>query len=60
MIPVRIVEIRQETPTVKSLKLDLRGQDFSFHPGQWVDCYAEIDGELLEAGYTLTSSAAVR
>jgi ferredoxin-NADP reductase len=60
MIPVRIVEIRQETPTVKSLKLDLRGQDFSFHPGQWVDCYAEIDGELLVAGYTLTSSAAVR
>jgi ferredoxin-NADP reductase len=60
MIPVRILEIRQETPTVKSLKLDLMEQDFSFHSGQWVDCYAEIGGERLVAGYTLTSSVAVR
>ena len=60
MIPVRIAEIRQETPTVKSLKLDLMGQGFSFHPGQWVDCYAEIDGERPVAGYTLTSSGAVK
>ena len=60
MIPVRIAEVRQETPTVKTLTLDLMGQDFSFHPGQWVDCYAEIDGERLVAGYTLTSSAAVK
>jgi ferredoxin-NADP reductase len=60
MIPVRILEIRQETPTVKSLKLDLMKQDFSFHPGQWVDCYAEINGERQVAGYTLASSAAVR
>ena len=60
MIPVRIVEIRQETPTVKSLRLDLMGQDFSFHPGQWIDCYAEIEGERPVAGYTLTSSAAVK
>jgi ferredoxin-NADP reductase len=60
MIHVRIAEIRQETPTVKSLRLDLQGQDFTFHPGQWVDCYAEIGGERLVAGYTLTSSIAVR
>jgi len=60
MIPVRILEIRQETPTVKSLRLDLMGQEFNFHPGQWVDCYAEIDGERLVAGYTLTSSTAVK
>lgn len=60
MIPVRILEIRQETPTVKSLRLDLMGQDFLFHPGQWVDCYTEIDGERLVAGYTLTSSASVK
>jgi ferredoxin-NADP reductase len=60
MIPVKIIEIHQETPTVKSLRLDLMGQDFSFHPGQWVDCYAEIGGERLVAGYTLTSSTAVK
>jgi ferredoxin-NADP reductase len=55
-IPVKITEIRQATPTVKTLKLDLQGQQFSFHAGQWVDCYADIDGERRVAGYTLTSS----
>jgi len=60
MIPVRILEVRQETPTVKSLRLDLMGQVFSFHSGQWVDCYVEIDGERPVAGYTLTSSTAVK
>ena len=55
-IPVRIIEIRQSTPTIKTLKLDLQGQGFSFHPGQWVDLYADVDGERRAAGYTLTSS----
>ena len=55
-IPVRIRSIRQETPTVKSYTLDLEGQEFSFHPGQWVDCYVDADGERGVAGYTLTSS----
>jgi len=55
-IPVRIRSIRQETPTVKSYTLDLEGQKFSFHPGQWVDCYVDVDGERGVAGYTLTSS----
>jgi ferredoxin-NADP reductase len=55
-IPVKIAEIRQSTPTVKTLRLDLMGQPFSFHPGQWIDCYADIDGERKTAGYTLTSS----
>ena len=55
-IPVRIRSIRQETPTVKSYILDLGGQEFSFRPGQWVDCYVDADGERGVAGYTLTSS----
>ncbi|MBC8498267.1 oxidoreductase [Candidatus Bathyarchaeota archaeon] len=55
-IPVRIVSIRQETPTVRSYTLDLEGQAFSFHPGQWVDCYVDAEGERGVAGYTLTSS----
>jgi len=54
--PVRILSIRQETPTVKSYTLDLEGQEFSFHPGQWVDCYVDAEGERGVAGYTLTSS----
>ena len=55
-IAVRIIDIRQETPTVKSLRLDLGGQEFRFLPGQWLDCYAEIDGEIGIAGYSMTSS----
>ena len=55
-IPVRIANIKQETPTVKSYKLDLGGQEFRFLPGQWIDCYAEVDGRQEVAGYTVTSS----
>ena len=57
-IPVRIIAIRQETPTTKSLRLDLGGQEFRFLPGQWMDCYAEIDGDIGIAGYSMTSSPA--
>jgi ferredoxin-NADP reductase len=60
VIPVKIAEIKQTTPTVKTLKLDLQGQPFSFHPGQWIDLYADIDGERKAAGYTLTSSPNTR
>lgn len=55
-IQVRIEAIRRETPTVKSFRLDLGGQEFSFLPGQWIDCYAEVDGRQEVAGYTITSS----
>jgi len=55
-IPARIIAIRQETPTTKSLRLDLGGKEFRFLPGQWMDCYAEIDGEVGIAGYSMTSS----
>jgi len=55
-IPVKIAEIRQATPTIKTLRLDLQGQPFSFHPGQWINLYADVDGERKAAGYTLTSS----
>jgi ferredoxin-NADP reductase len=60
IIPVRIETIKQETPTVKSYTLDLMGQEFSFMPGQWIDCYAEIDGRQGLAGYTMTSSPTAR
>src|SRR4030042_2028089 len=60
VIPGKIVEIMQATPTVKTLRLDLMGHQFTFHPGQWIDCYADIDGERQVAGYTLTSSPNTR
>ena len=55
-IPATIVDIRQGTPTTKSFELDLGGHDFSFSAGQWVDCYAEVDGRLEVAGFSMTSS----
>ena len=55
-IPVRIEAIRQETPTVKSFRLDLGGQEFRFLPGQWIDCYAKVDEWPEAVGYTITSS----
>ena len=55
-IPGSIVDIRQETPTTKSFELDLGGHDFSFYAGQWVDCYAEVDGRPEVAGFSMTSS----
>ena len=56
IIPVKIADIRQETPTVKVLKIDLLGQEFHYKPGQWIDCYAEINGKREVVGYSLASS----
>ena len=58
-IPATILAVSQETPTVKSINLDLGGQDFSFLPGQWIDCYVEIDGHEEVAGFSMTSSPLV-
>ena len=55
-IPATIAAIEQVSPSTKSFQLDLSGQDFGFLPGQWVDCYAVIDGRLEVAGYSMTSS----
>ena len=52
----RIARIQQETPTVKSFSLDLGTPDFDFLPGQWVDCYASLEGQPAVAGYSMTSS----
>lgn len=56
IIPVKIADIRQETPTVRVLKIDLLGQEFQYKPGQWIDCYAEINGVREVVGYSLASS----
>ena len=55
-IQVRIAEIQDISPTVKAFVLDLQGQAFSFLPGQWIDCFVEIDGRTEVAGYSITSS----
>lgn len=56
IIPVKINRMWQETPTVKVLELDIMGGEFSYHPGQWIDCYTDIDGERRVAGYSIASS----
>ena len=56
IIPVTIKIIVQATPTIKVLTLDLGGQEFVFKAGQWIDCYAVIDGERKIVGYSLASS----
>ncbi len=55
-IPVRIADIRQISPTVKSFILALDGQPFTFLPGQWIDCFIDTDGRTEVAGYSMTSS----
>lgn len=60
IITVKIAEIQQETPTIRVLKIDLLGQEFSYKAGQWIDCYADIDGERPVVGYSLASSPSTK
>ena len=55
-ISVRIADIQRMSPTVKSFTLALDGQPFTYLPGQWIDCFADIDGRTEVAGYSMTSS----
>ena len=55
-ISVRIADIQKISPTVKSFALALDGKPFTFLPGQWIDCFIEIDGLTEVAGYSMTSS----
>lgn len=55
-IAVRITDIQEISPTVKSFTLALDGKPFTFLPGQWIDCFIDIDGKTEVAGYSMTSS----
>ena len=55
-ISVRIADIQKISPTVKSFTLALDGKPFTFLPGQWIDCFIDIDGRTEVAGYSMTSS----
>lgn len=54
LITARIVEATQETPTIRSFVLDTGGQ-YTSQPGQWIDLFAEVDGETRAAGLSPTS-----
>ena len=55
-ITAKIAAINQETPTIKSFRLDLRGQDFEYRSGQWVDFFVRIEGAEAVGGYSITSN----
>jgi glycine betaine catabolism B len=59
MIPAVIKKITQATPTIKTLRVEPKGE-FTFKAGQWIDFFADIAGERKVAGYSMTSSPFTR
>ena len=55
-ITAKIAAISQETPTIKSFRLDLGGQNFEYRSGQWVDFFVRIEGAEAVGGYSITSN----
>lgn len=51
-----ITQIRQLTPSVRELNLEVHDAAMTFEPGQWVDFF--IDGVDTVGGYSITSSPA--
>ena len=56
IIPVTISKIEEATPTIRVIEIDLKDQHFEYKAGQWIDCYAEINGIRKIVGYSLASS----
>ncbi|WP_063683257.1 FAD-binding oxidoreductase [Bradyrhizobium stylosanthis] len=59
--PLRICAIYQETPNVKTFRLQAPGGGaipFAFLPGQFLTYAIEIDGQTVRRSYTIVSSAA--
>lgn len=55
VIPAVISSIKLATPTIKTLRITPKSE-FSFKAGQWIDCFADIEGQRKVAGYSMTSS----
>ena len=55
-IPATIVQINEESPTVKSFVLNMQMDGLRFSPGQWIDFYVDIHGQWKVAGYSPTSA----
>lgn len=51
-----IVHVREETPTVRELILEVKSRGFTFLPGNWVDFH--IDGVSKVGGYSICSTPA--
>lgn len=55
-----IVDIQQESPTIKSYWLDYGSQALVFLPGQWLDLFACINGRQEVGGYSIVSPPDIR
>ena len=55
-ISVQIADIQKISPTVRSFTLALDVKPFTHLPGQWIDCFIDINGNTEVAGYSITSS----
>lgn len=56
--PLKIAEIRRETPESVSIRLDVPetlAPDFAFRPGQYLTLRARIDGEDIRRSYSICS-----
>ncbi|MGW6454833.1 2Fe-2S iron-sulfur cluster-binding protein [Streptomyces sp. NPDC055078] len=56
--PVRIREIRQETPTARTLVLEdaaAEAKPFDFHPGQFFTLVADVEGHPVRRAYSASS-----
>ncbi len=53
-----VVEVREETPSTRTLVFDISGQDFEFYPGQYVMLKIPYPptGEELKRAYSIASS----
>ena len=53
-----VIEVREETPTTKTLVFDISGVDFDFYPGQYVmlKVHYPPTGEELKRAYSIASS----
>lgn len=54
--PLRILEIRPETPDTYSLRLEKPSSGFEYLPGQYLTLRVEIDGKKYPRAYSLSSS----
>jgi len=53
--PAEIRTVESVTPTITRLELEVLQSGFGFRPGQWVDCFVDIEGTPQVGGYSLTS-----
>ena len=60
IIPVTINKINQASSTVRIVEIGLKNQYFEYKAGQWIDCYAELNGERKLVGYSLASSPSTK